>query len=127
VIKRIVALLVGGFVSISIAVAFIPSVTGIVTSGTSGATKAVLDIALWLIPLGVGFLIVMMGLRSLGGKKRRARSSLARKEAKWADYAMYSHRIQSQQGRGRTRVPGEARWWRRVGGYAGRNTLGNPH
>ena len=62
-LKRIVTLLVGGFVAISMAVAFIPSITGIVTSGLSGATKAVIDVALWLIPLGVGFLIVMMGVR----------------------------------------------------------------
>jgi hypothetical protein len=72
VIKRIVALLVGGFVSISIAVAFIPTITGIVTSGTSGATKVLLDICLWVIPLGVGFLIVLNGIRPFT-KKGRAR------------------------------------------------------
>jgi hypothetical protein len=69
VIKRIVKLLVGGFVAISIAVAFVPSITGLVlTDVTNPATLALLTVARWLIPLAVAFVIVLMGIRSL--KKR---------------------------------------------------------
>jgi preprotein translocase subunit SecG len=74
--KKITKLLVGGFVAISIAVAFIPSVFGIVlTDVTNPAQLALLTIARWLIPLGIGFVIVMMGLRafSKGRKTRRSR------------------------------------------------------
>jgi hypothetical protein len=73
-LKRIVTLLVGGFVGISIAVAFIPSITGIVTSGLSGVTKVLVDVCLWLIPLAVGYLIVKMGLTAFSTNKRFARS-----------------------------------------------------
>jgi hypothetical protein len=69
VIKRIVKLLVGGFVAISIAVAFVPSITGLVlTDVTNPATLALLTVARWLIPLAVVFVIVLMGISSL--KKR---------------------------------------------------------
>jgi hypothetical protein len=81
-LKRIVTLLVGGFVGISIAVAFIPSITGIVTSGLSGVTKVVVDISLWLIPLAVGYLIVKMGLTAFSTNKRFSRSRAA-----WGTFA----------------------------------------
>jgi hypothetical protein len=67
--KKIVKLLIGSFVAISIAVGFIPSITGLVlTDVTNPVQLALLTIARWLIPLAVGFLIVMVGVRSL--KKR---------------------------------------------------------
>ena len=68
-IKRIVKLLIGGFVGLSIAVAFIPSITGMnLAAVTNPATLALLTIAQWVLPLAVGFVLVMLGIRSL--KKR---------------------------------------------------------
>jgi hypothetical protein len=74
--KKIVKLLIGSFVAISIAVGFIPSITGLVlTDVTNPAQLALLTIARWLIPLAVGTLIIMVGVRqfSKGRKSRRAR------------------------------------------------------
>lgn len=75
--KRIVKLLFVGFVVISAIVAFVPSIVGISTAGLTGMTKAAADVALWLIPLGAGFIVVMMGVRAFskgkGGKGRGKR------------------------------------------------------
>ena len=70
-IKRIVKLLVGAFVVISIVVAFTPSITGITTStltAGSPAAEILLKICQWLIPLGAALALVLMGIRAF--KKR---------------------------------------------------------
>jgi type II secretory pathway component PulF len=75
VLRKIIYLLVGGFVVISIAVAVIPQITTITVSDNTSQIPAVaavgLNMAKWLIPLGVGFLVVMMGIGAFATRRRR--------------------------------------------------------
>lgn len=76
-LKKIAVLLVGAYVAIMIVVGFVPSISGIVTTGlTSGSPVAevLLKIAIWAIPLGAAFIIVLKGLSAFS-KRRRARRS----------------------------------------------------
>ena len=64
--KRLVMLLVGAFVGISVAVALVPLVTGIVlTDITNPVALAVATVARWLIPLAAVVALVMLGVRGL--------------------------------------------------------------
>ena len=74
-LRKIIYLLVGGFVVISIAVAVIPQITSITVSSNVSEIPAVaavgLNMAKWLIPLGVGFLVVMLGISAFSGRRGR--------------------------------------------------------
>jgi preprotein translocase subunit SecG len=75
--RKIVYLLVGGFVILSIAVAVIPQITSITVSDNVSQIPAVaavgLNMAKWLIPLGVGFLVVMLGIGAFSSRRRGRR------------------------------------------------------
>ena len=75
-LKKIVVLLVGAYVAIMIVVGFVPSISGITTSTlTSGSPVAevLLKIAIWAIPLGAAFIIVLKGISAFAKRKRRSR------------------------------------------------------
>lgn len=73
--KKVILLLVTGFVVISAIVAFVPSLVNIGSGETTGMTAAAITVAEWLIPLGVAFLVLMLGITALSPKKRKTGGS----------------------------------------------------
>lgn len=64
--KKLVMLLIGGFVGISVSVAFIPLITGTsVAAITNPVSLAAITVAQWMIPLAAAVAIVLFGVSRL--------------------------------------------------------------
>jgi hypothetical protein len=81
VVGKIVGVLLGGFVALKIAIALIPSITGLDTdvataTGGTGIIFDILTVALWLLPLAAvaGILIWAANqISNWGGRGRKSK------------------------------------------------------